>query len=411
MNRFEDIESTDLTFRIDTNPTAGGGLAPRHCTLVYDFASASYNFTMRDPVTPPAPGQPYDRIPELTVPGISGGHVSMCDTGRPAGLWDLHLGARLRVLGRQVVLKNSDLATAQWHSGYFRQLCVLRDKLHQEVQKYKPRVLRPGLVADKGDVRLQTGQQLRHVALQVRELVEDLRQYRPRKDMLWGLVSRRRKRYGATKISYGSENSVDDAARKKRYPAVSRQLASAAEIGKSRREQDLSIRIATSIRNTGQATHNTMNGIRIAVSSTDAVPVGCLNKTSYSQAASHEERNKGRRAKRKASGNVRECKPDAFGSNLTVKGTMAICLKSFLDIFFLSFRFVLTMSTSYGPLLPFILLFKLFCTLAFLPLFLFLLPVLIPWWIAKSAFRTLTCILLLPFAPILFPLKVLRWIL
>ncbi|GLC34965.1 hypothetical protein PLESTB_001183600 [Pleodorina starrii] len=178
---FEDIESSDLTFRIDTKPQAGGGLAPRHCTLLYDFATASYCFTMRDPVTPPAPGQPYERVPELTVPGLGGEQVAMVDTGRPADLWDLHLGARLRVLGRQVVLKNSDLATAQWHAGYFRQLCGLRDKLSVEVQKYKPRVLRPGLVYDKGDVRLQTGQQLRHVALQVRELLEDLRQYRPAK--------------------------------------------------------------------------------------------------------------------------------------------------------------------------------------------------------------------------------------
>ncbi len=36
-----------------------------------------------------------------------------------------------------------------------------------------------------------------------------------------------------------------------------------------------------------------------------------------------------------------------------------------------------------GPFLPFILLAKLFLSLAFLPVFLLLLPVLIPWWIAK----------------------------
>ncbi|KXZ42628.1 hypothetical protein GPECTOR_129g558 [Gonium pectorale] len=60
-----------------------------------------------------------------------------------------------------------------------------------------------------------------------------------------------------------------------------------------------------------------------------------------------------------------------------------------------------------GPLLPFIMLGKLFLTLAFLPVFLFLLPVLIPWWIAKATFKTFMCILLLPLAPILFPLKVL----
>lgn len=106
-------------------------MAPRHCTLVYEFSSASFTLTMRDPVTPPAPGQPYERIPELVVPGMYGSQVVMCDTGRPADMWDLHLGARLKLLGRQVVLKNSDLATGQWHAGYFRQLQALRDKLHQ----------------------------------------------------------------------------------------------------------------------------------------------------------------------------------------------------------------------------------------------------------------------------------------
>ncbi|PNW88233.1 hypothetical protein CHLRE_01g020450v5 [Chlamydomonas reinhardtii] len=64
-----------------------------------------------------------------------------------------------------------------------------------------------------------------------------------------------------------------------------------------------------------------------------------------------------------------------------------------------------------GPLLPFILLAKLFLSLAFLPVFIFFSPILIPLWFAKVAFRTITCLLLLPFAPILIPLKVLRWIL
>ncbi|GFR50866.1 hypothetical protein Agub_g13153 [Astrephomene gubernaculifera] len=178
---FEDIESSDLTFRIDSTPQAGGGLAPRHCTLSYDFASATFSFVVRDPVTPPAPGQPHERVPELRIPGLSGDQVVITDTNRPADVWDLHLGARLRVLGKPLVLKNSDLATAQWHAGYFRQLKALRDQLAQEVQKYKPRVLRPGLVTDKGAVRQQAGQQLRHVAGQVAELIEDLRQYRPAK--------------------------------------------------------------------------------------------------------------------------------------------------------------------------------------------------------------------------------------
>lgn len=43
-----------------------------------------------------------------------------------------------------------------------------------------------------------------------------------------------------------------------------------------------------------------------------------------------------------------------------------------------------------GPLLPFILLAKLFLSLAFLPVFLLLLPVLIPWWIAKVSGRGTT---------------------
>lgn len=48
----------------------------------------------------------------------------------------------------------------------------------QEIQKYRPRALRPGLLKDRGAPQLG-GQRLRHLAGQVRELINDLRQYRP----------------------------------------------------------------------------------------------------------------------------------------------------------------------------------------------------------------------------------------
>ena len=51
----------------------------------------------------------------------------------------------------------------------------------QDIQKYKPRALRAGLVMDRGAVKAAAGKELRHLAGQVKALIEDLRQYRPSK--------------------------------------------------------------------------------------------------------------------------------------------------------------------------------------------------------------------------------------
>jgi hypothetical protein len=51
----------------------------------------------------------------------------------------------------------------------------------QDIQKYKPRALRGGLVMDRGAVKAAAGKELRHLAGQVRALIEELQQYRPSK--------------------------------------------------------------------------------------------------------------------------------------------------------------------------------------------------------------------------------------
>ncbi|KAG2444502.1 hypothetical protein HXX76_001250 [Chlamydomonas incerta] len=176
---FEDIESTDLTFRVDSKSQAGGGLAARHCRLVFDFNTQTYTFTMKDPVSPTPPGTAApNHVPELTIRAIQPDQVLLPESGRQAAVWDLHLGSRLRVLGRVVTLKNAELATIEWHDSYCRKMAAIRDAIAQEIQKYRPRALRPGLMKDRGAPKLG-GQRLRHMAGQVRELINDLRQYRP----------------------------------------------------------------------------------------------------------------------------------------------------------------------------------------------------------------------------------------
>lgn len=53
------------------------------------------------------------------------------ESGRQAAVWDLHLGSRLRVLGRVVTLKNAELATIEWHDRYCRKMAAIRDAIAQ----------------------------------------------------------------------------------------------------------------------------------------------------------------------------------------------------------------------------------------------------------------------------------------
>lgn len=96
---YEDAENADLTFRVNTNQSVGGGLAKRNVTIDYDLGSQT--FTMQSTVA--------DQ--ELVVPGLL---PVLRSTGTTADVWDLHVGATLYVLSKQVTLLKADGDTSAW---------------------------------------------------------------------------------------------------------------------------------------------------------------------------------------------------------------------------------------------------------------------------------------------------------
>eukprot|EP00955_Chlamydomonas_euryale_P107772 365800-Chlamydomonas_euryale.AAC.25 len=96
---YEDIESTDLTMRVDSNQTVGGGLKRRYVTLDYDLLRQC--FTMHSAAD--------DQ--DLALSGVL---PVLRSTGLQAGAWDLHVGATLYVLGKQVTLLKAEGDTAAW---------------------------------------------------------------------------------------------------------------------------------------------------------------------------------------------------------------------------------------------------------------------------------------------------------
>lgn len=161
---YEDIESSDLTFRVDSNSQVGGGLKRRYVTLDYNVASQI--FTMRSAA----------EDQDLVVPGA----LVVIAGDRPAEVWDLHVGACVTVLGRNMTLLKADLDTAKWIDAHGARLKKIKAEMLAEMQKYKPTGRSNEVVFDKGD-RTVGGLNLRHTVNQIHKLADELQQYRPSK--------------------------------------------------------------------------------------------------------------------------------------------------------------------------------------------------------------------------------------
>ncbi|KAG1670738.1 hypothetical protein FOA52_013965 [Chlamydomonas sp. UWO 241] len=160
---YEDAECSDLTGRVDTQ-SCGGGLARRYVTLDYDLSD--HSFTMRSA----------SADQELVVPGVL---PVVTSSGAVACAWDLHVGATLRVLGRNMSLLKAEGDTAAWLERHAKTLTTLKAELLSELQKYKPQARPTALVARRGGRVHQGGLDLRHTADQVSGLLQELEAYRP----------------------------------------------------------------------------------------------------------------------------------------------------------------------------------------------------------------------------------------
>ncbi|KAJ9511868.1 hypothetical protein QJQ45_004547 [Haematococcus lacustris] len=163
----EDCESADLGLRISCDSIVGGGIKKRYATVTYDLASKSFSLLSSQD------GQDVVLGPVAHVTNRAGG--ASC---RPVDVWDLHVGAKLGMLGRTVCLMKSELRTAQWIEHHAQRLLRLKAKTQAELQKYKPRAHKACVSHDKGQGPLG-GLCLSHTVKQLHVLLDDVAQYRP----------------------------------------------------------------------------------------------------------------------------------------------------------------------------------------------------------------------------------------
>lgn len=104
-------------------------------------------------------------------------------TGSVLTAWDLHVGARILVLGRRTTLMQASLLTRQWLQLQERKLLQIQTQLLTELRKYE--LKRHGLETAKPRVecadphKSQAGVSLRNVLNDIDELKKKLANYRP----------------------------------------------------------------------------------------------------------------------------------------------------------------------------------------------------------------------------------------
>lgn len=104
-------------------------------------------------------------------------------SGRPLAAWDLHVGARIKVLGRLTTLMQASLLTRQWLQVHERRLSEVKRQLQTELAKYElkahGRPHQAGRIECADPHRSQAGCSLRLLLGDIALLKHKLTGYRP----------------------------------------------------------------------------------------------------------------------------------------------------------------------------------------------------------------------------------------
>jgi len=169
---FEDREEPSL----GSGTSVGGGLKKRYVTLTFDLHSKIFSIALED--------------------GSSSGPVKFAITAcnsvnEDGGLecWDLHVGARVQLLGKPTTLMQSNGATTEWLEHHASQLRKLKNGLEKQLEKYKMKSVVQALQFEKGPREncgtlngskiAPGGASLRQLIIQTEGLVQLLQEYRP----------------------------------------------------------------------------------------------------------------------------------------------------------------------------------------------------------------------------------------
>ena len=99
--------------------------------------------------------------------------------GEPVECWDLHVGAKLNMLGKPTTLMWADQETMRWIDYHSRRLRRVKKALETHLRKYQTRPLTSAVTFEKG-APFSGGTSLRALIEQIRQLRDTLGGFRPR---------------------------------------------------------------------------------------------------------------------------------------------------------------------------------------------------------------------------------------
>lgn len=153
----EDKEEADR----GNNMVAGGGLKKRYLTLKFDIFEQTFQVDMNNEEA-------------ISLYNLS----SLTAKGDPIECWDLHVGAKMNLLGKQTTLMQADLPTTNWLEYHRNRLQTVKDGLEKALRKYDMRHLTTAVTFQKGS-SVKGGTSLRALMEQIEKLREMLAKYRP----------------------------------------------------------------------------------------------------------------------------------------------------------------------------------------------------------------------------------------
>jgi len=154
----EDKEEPSL----GNNMIAGGGLKKRYITIKFDIYAQTFKIHLDNE----------EAVSLFNLMSVT------AKNGLPIQCWDLHVGAKLNMLGKTTTLMQGDLATLNWLEKHNVRLRGIKAALERDLKKYETRALAAAVTFTKGP-NTKGGTSLRALMEQIEKLCATLAQFRP----------------------------------------------------------------------------------------------------------------------------------------------------------------------------------------------------------------------------------------
>lgn len=157
---FEDKEEPSM----GNGSEVGAGLARRYVTVNFNVESQTFELHM-------------DNDQEISLYNLTS---VTAKNGLPVECWDLHVGAKLNLLGKSTTLLQGSMATVRWLDHHAKRLSKVKGSLQKQLAKYSTSALPTSVTCSKGMAKARGGASLRALMDQTEELRLMLARYRPK---------------------------------------------------------------------------------------------------------------------------------------------------------------------------------------------------------------------------------------